>query len=200
MNVKTLYLIRHGQTDWNVQRKMQGHSNIPLNELGRTQALSLRSFFLQNPIEKVFSSDLDRALQTAQIATQAEDILTLPGFREVNLGAIEGHTEPEIIARYGEPAWQEWTSLAPHANYAFPGGETHQESLHRVKGNLQQLFLNHEFKKAAVCTHGLLIRRLGHHLRPDYAELLPIPNCGVFEVHWDQEQLHFKGLIFDPNV
>lgn len=197
---KTLYLVRHGQTDWNVQRKMQGHTNIPLNELGRNQARSLQNFFAQNPVEKVFSSDLDRARQTAEIAIKTSEIITLPGLREVNLGSIEGHTEPEIVSKYGSEAWHKWISLEPHADYAFPGGETHKESLHRALENLQSIFLTHEFKKAAVCTHGLLIRRLGHHLRPDYTELLPIPNCGVFEVRWNKGHLTFEGLIFDPSV
>lgn len=200
MSLKTLFLIRHGQTDWNVQRRMQGHTNIPLNELGRTQARSLQNFFLNNPVEKVFSSDLDRAWQTAEIATSSPSVIKLEGLREVKLGAIEGHTEQEIVSKYGAESWQNWISLGPQANYAFPGGETHHECLQRMLENLKNIFIHHDFQKAAVCTHGLLIRRLGHHLRPDYTELLPIPNCGVFEVRWHNQQLHFAGLVFDPSV
>lgn len=195
---KTLYLIRHGLTDWNLQQKMQGHTNIPLNDTGKAQAQALQFFFNQNPVEKVFSSDLDRAFQTAKIATGAKDILKMEGLREVRLGEIEGQTEPEILAKYGQEAWLQWISLEPQANYAFPGGETHSESLQRFKQNLEHIFMKHDFKKAAVCTHGLMIRRLGHHLCPDRQELLPIPNCGVFELHWKDHQLHFQGLIFHP--
>ncbi len=197
---RSLYLIRHGQTDWNVQRKMQGHTNIPLNETGRDQACSIQSFFLNHPVEKVFSSDLDRAFQTAAIATSSKSIIPLEGLREVNLGSIEGNTEAEIVARHGMEAWQRWTSLDSQANYAFPGGETHQQSLKRIIDSLQHLFLSHEFEKAAACTHGLLIRRLAHHLRPDYTELLPIPNCGIFEVEWQAGRLHFCGLVHTPSV
>lgn len=200
MQTKTLYLIRHGQTDWNLQRKMQGHTNIPLNELGRTQARSIQHFFVNNPVDKVFSSDLDRAFQTAEIATQAKSIQKLESLREVNLGTIEGSTETEILQKYGAEAWQNWISLDPKADYAFPGGETHTQSLKRILESLHHLFTQHEFKKAAVCTHGLLIRRLGHHLRPDYTELLPIPNCGIFELEWKNQKIHFHGLILDPSV
>jgi broad specificity phosphatase PhoE len=200
MPIKTLYLIRHGQTDWNVQRKMQGHTNIPLNELGRAQARSIQDFFLRNPVDQVFSSDLDRAFQTAQIATSSQNIIKLESFREVHLGAIEGRTEHEILSQYGSEAWQKWISLEPQADYAFPGGETHKQSLKRVLDNLQHLFLQYEFQKAAICTHGLLIRRLAHHLRPDYTELLPIPNCGIYELRWEDSQIHFHGIIFDPSV
>jgi probable phosphoglycerate mutase len=195
---KTLYLIRHGLTDWNLQQKMQGHTNIPLNDTGKAQAQALQVFFAQNPVEKVFSSDLDRAFQTAQIATGAKNIFKMEGIREVRLGEIEGQTQIEISSKYGQEAWLQWTSLEPQANYAFPGGETHRESLQRFMQNLKHIFIKHEFKKAAACTHGLMIRRLGHHLCPDRQEILPIPNCGVFELHWKNQQLHFQGLIFNP--
>lgn len=195
---KTLYLIRHGQTDWNLQRKLQGHSNIPLNELGRTQAEGLVDFFQQNPVEKVFSSDLDRAWQTAQIATGSEMIIKMPGLREVCFGDIEGQTMDQVIARFGEEVWQKWSALQPPEDFCFPGGESHQESLTRFIDSLKHIFETHEFKKAAVCTHGLMIRRLGHHLLPELQDLLPIPNCGVFELHWKESQIQFRGLIFQP--
>jgi len=195
---KTLYLVRHGITDWNEQRKMQGHTNIPLNELGRSQATSLQKFFKTNPIDKVFSSDLDRAFQTAKISSQFEDILQIKGFREVLLGDIEGKTEPEVVAQYGQASWDHWVSVAPHANFAFPNGETHQESVDRFKTHLLEIIEQHEFKNAAVYTHGLMIRRLAHHLNPKLESILEIPNCGVFELHWHEEQLSFKGLIFRP--
>lgn len=195
---KTLYLIRHGLTDWNTDRKMQGHTNIPLNETGKSQALSLRLFFKQHPVEQVFSSDLDRAFETAQLATKSENILKMAGLREVRLGEIEGQTELEITAQYGQKAWLQWVSLEPQANFAFPGGETHKESLQRFLQNLQHIVLNHQFKTAAICTHGLIIRRLAHHLRPDQLEPLPIPNCGVFKLSWKDQRFHFEGLVFNP--
>lgn len=195
---KTLYLVRHGITDWNMQRKMQGHTNIPLNSEGRSQALALQKFFEQHSMDKVFSSDLDRAFQTAQISTQSQSIIKMPELREVLLGEIEGQTEHEVVAQYGRDAWDKWISLEPHANFAFPGGETHRESLHRFKTHLEGIFRKYEFKKAAAYTHGLMIRRLGHHLCPDMKEMLAIPNCGVFELTWKDEKLSFQGLIFHP--
>lgn len=197
---KTLYLIRHGITDWNAQRKMQGHTDIPLNALGREQAQSLKTFFQTNPVEKVFSSDLDRALQTARLSSGFEHIIPIQGLREVRLGEIEGKTESEIVAQYGQEAWDHWVSWAPQANFAYPGGETHQESLARFKHHLEDLFKNHEFKKAAAYTHGLILRRLAHHLCPHLTEPLMIPNCGVFALHWKEEQLAFEGMIFHPTM
>ncbi|MBK9322254.1 MAG: histidine phosphatase family protein [Bdellovibrionaceae bacterium] len=199
---KVLYLVRHGLTDWNVQKKMQGHSNIPLNDTGKLQAKSLQDFFINNPVEHIFSSDLDRAYQTIEIATSilkpTPVIQKLSAFREVNLGAVEGTTMEEILEKYGAKSWEQWISLDPGANFSYPGGETHQESLKRSLEALEFVFTNFNFRAAAACTHGLLIRRLGHHLRPDMTDILPIPNCGVFEVRWDNNKPHFKGLIFSP--
>lgn len=195
---KTLYLIRHGQTDWNLQRKLQGHSNIPLNDLGRSQAQGLADFFQKNPVEKVFSSDLDRALQTAQIATNNESIIKMPGLREVCFGDIEGHTLDQVKEQFGEKVWQIWSSPQPPEDFSFPGGESHRDSLKRFIESLEHIFTAHEFKKAAVCTHGLMIRRLGHYLLPHLEDILPIPNCGVFELHWKENKIFFQGLVFQP--
>jgi len=201
---KVLYLVRHGQTDWNIQRKMQGHVNIPLNDLGKEQARSLQGFFSNNPVDPIFSSDLDRAFETIQIATatmqHAPPIKKMTAFREVHLGEIEGLTETEIKTKYGIEAWHSWISLEKGVNFAYPGGETHQESLTRSLQNIETIFKNYEFKKAALCTHGLLIRRLGHHLSPDLKEVLPIPNCGVFELRWQNNLISFHGLIFNPQA
>jgi broad specificity phosphatase PhoE len=199
---KKLYLVRHGLTDWNVQRKMQGHTNIPLNQTGREQAQSLQPFFAKNPVDHLFSSDLDRAFQTLEIATSRlqpnRPIQKMEALREVNLGCVEGTTQEEIMAAYGDDSWQRWISLEPHANFSFPGGETHQQSLKRTLEALEHIFTKFEFRTAAACTHGLLIRRVGHHLRPDMKELLPIPNCGVFEVRWQNNKIEFHGMVFNP--
>lgn len=195
---KKLYLLRHGQTDWNVQRRLQGHSDICLNERGRSQAQALQSFFRQNPVEKVFSSDLQRAAETAAIATAplGLEVVKFASLREVRLGEIEGKPESEIIATYGAQAWEQWTSWRPGVSFAYPGGETHPECVARMLLALENLFLEFEFQTAAACSHGLLIRRLAHHLRPEWTETMPIPNCGVFELEWSQQKIRFNGLVF----
>jgi broad specificity phosphatase PhoE len=199
---KILYLVRHGLTDWNVQSRMQGHSNIPLNDTGRAQARTLQDFFAAHPVDHIFSSDLDRAHQTIDIGTARmpgrPPIQKLKELREVNLGAVEGITREQIQEKYGEESWEQWTSLKPHANFAYPGGETHQESLDRSLKVFKHIFENHEFRTAVACTHGLLIRRLAHHLQPERLDLLPIPNCGVFELRSEQGRLVFDGPIFRP--
>lgn len=199
---KVLYLVRHGLTDWNVLRKMQGHSNIPLNDTGRAQAKTLQKFFADNHVDHIFSSDLDRAFQTIEIATSAlkpkRDIRRLAALREVNLGSVEGITQPEIVEKFGLDSWDQWTSLAADANFTYPGGETHHQSRDRMLEALTHIFTDFEFQTAVACTHGLLIRRIAHHLKPEMTEPVPIPNCGVFKLHWQNKKITFEGLIFEP--
>ena len=192
---KTIHLFRHGLTDWNAARRMQGHTYIPLNEEGRRQALALQEFFLNNPVEKIFSSDLARAQQTAVIAN---DHLQAPvhldaAFREVFLGEIEGLTHEEITRRYGEDTWTRWTSVnGADFDFSFSNGETANQAIQRFRLALERYCAQESFTTAAVCTHGFIIRKLVHSLRPDLLESIPIPNCAVFTLYWNQE----KGLFW----
>ena len=83
-----LYLIRHGQTDWNVAGKIQGCHDIPLNETGRKQAQYLAEGMRNRPVTHIYSSPQIRALETARAiaASQGVEVTTLPGLREVEFG------------------------------------------------------------------------------------------------------------------
>ncbi|MFM6927478.1 MAG: histidine phosphatase family protein [Bdellovibrio sp.] len=185
---KTIYLFRHGQTDWNLARRMQGHTDIPLNSEGRSQAETLQDFFKENPVELMVSSDLTRAKQTAEIANkhlQAQHMLN-PDFREVFLGDIEGLTQDEIIARYGEDCWLKWTSHeSKNFSFTYQNGESALSAIERFQKGLTQLCLSSKEDHIGLCTHGLMMRRFLHSLRPDLKEPLPIPNCVVYKIQWN---------------
>ena len=89
-----IYLLRHGQTDWNLERRIQGHLDIPLNETGKKEALVCLEKLSSLDIDKIISSDLIRAKETAQIINEK---LHLPihfdsRLREVNLGNLQGRS------------------------------------------------------------------------------------------------------------
>ena len=186
--LKTIYLFRHGQTDWNLARRMQGHTDIPLNAEGRRQAETLQSFFKEHPVELMVSSDLARAKQTAEIANanlQAQHILNAD-FREVFLGDIEGLTHDEIIARHGEEGWLKWTSHeSKNFSFTYENGESALSAIERFQKGLIELCLTSQEDHIGVCTHGLMMRRFLHSLRPDLKEPLPIPNCVVYKIQWN---------------
>src|SRR4051794_38680024 len=123
--MKHIYLIRHGETDWNVQERFQGHTDIPLNENGRSQARQLIAVCRHHKIEAILSSDLSRALETAQIiAAQLEiKVFQNAGLREANLGKAQGLTHSEIEQQFGKSLIERWkSSQLTDADISYPGG------------------------------------------------------------------------------
>ena len=97
-----LYLIRHGQTDWNVAGKIQGSTDIPLNDMGRRQAACLARGMEKRPVEKVFTSTLSRAYETGLAIGKSQNVPVeqLEGLEEVGYGVWEGMTMEEIQEKY----------------------------------------------------------------------------------------------------
>ena len=96
-----LTLIRHGPTEWNASRRFQGRTDVPLSPTGRAHALAAAGALKSEQIERIYSSDLQRALETAQIVGEPHgaQILTDERLREFDFGAWEGLTWIEIVAR-----------------------------------------------------------------------------------------------------
>ena len=172
-----IYLFRHGQTDWNKLYRLQGHSDIPLNEEGRQQASLLATQLPLEEIEKVYASDLARAIETAQLATQNQIHLEQdPRLREAFLGDIEGQDRHQIPTLIGEERWNQWLSYDPNNwNTQLPGpSESKNQVLARALEFLHELRQRPE-RTVAVCSHGVLIRTLLVHLGKDNSQ--PIGNC-----------------------
>ncbi|KHD89983.1 MAG: hypothetical protein OM95_00160 [Bdellovibrio sp. ArHS] len=137
------------------------------------------------------ASDLSRAQETARIANS---VLVKPlhisvGLREVYLGDLEGLTLQEAHEKFGMESWQKWTSTDPaHLDFCFPNAESPRQSILRFTQALTDFCCQHSFSSAGVCTHGLVMRRFLHSLRPELQELLPIPNCVVYKVAWDSDK------------
>lgn len=93
-----LYLIRHGQTDWNLAHRIQGRKDIPLNETGRQQARLLAEGMKNRPAEKIFTSQMLRARETAEILANSQNVslYLVKGLEEINYGEWEGMTWEEI--------------------------------------------------------------------------------------------------------
>jgi probable phosphoglycerate mutase len=112
-------LVRHGETDWNVQFRLQGSSDIPLNENGRAQARQAAPVLAElAPVKRIVASDLSRAVETAHIIADAmgAEVVTDARLRERSYGVWEGLLEPERRDQYPE-AYAEWASgLEPHVD------------------------------------------------------------------------------------
>lgn len=186
LNQTKVLLIRHGETDWNKQKIMQGGVNRPLNETGLKQAedLAQRLLCYYPNITVIYSSDLDRAFQTAEkLAIPLQlDIKKRASLREMNWGAIEGLTKTEIDALYGEKR-KEIEEKYPDPKQRwhislYPGSETEEELLQRGKEEVLRIANSHPGETIAIFSHGKLIRTLIE----DCLDRNPFPhldNCSV---------------------
>ncbi len=133
-----LYLVRHGQTDWNVQKRAQGHTDIPLDEVGLEQARRTGQAFLEIPIQRLLTSDLLRASQTAhEIArTTRVDAEVTSRLRERGFGKWEGQPFAEIGIRFGFEADMKGVT---RNDITPPGGESFVEVWNRIRSVVDEV-------------------------------------------------------------
>jgi broad specificity phosphatase PhoE len=149
-------LIRHGQTDWNLEGRYQGQSDVPLNEAGRSQAYELARQLKDQTFAALYSSDLKRASETAEIIATAIGISYSLDvrFREINQGEWEGQQVEVIKARYAG-LWNMRT--VDPASVRPPGGETVGEVANRAAMAMDDLARLHPRAKVLVVSHGLTL-------------------------------------------
>ena len=151
------YFVRHGETDWNVQKKIQGKTDVPLNENGLRQAGELADKLVAEGyrIEKAYTSPQIRAQVTAQAAAEALGIecISLEGLREMNFGDWEGDNWPNIEKCYGE-FYRLWNSHRRYRNT--PNGESYNELLRRVFRALEYI-MNYEKGNVLVVSHSAIM-------------------------------------------
>jgi alpha-ribazole phosphatase len=154
-----LILARHGQTDWNAQRRYQGETDVPLNETGRQQAAALARCLANTSIDAIYASDLQRAAKTAQAIAQlhGQSVLPEPRLREMSFGAWRGLTFDEIQERDAErlAAW-----LADPMHIAPPEGETLAQVTTRVQSALDDVLHAHPEGTVLWVAHGGVLRVL----------------------------------------
>lgn len=148
-----LYLIRHGETDWNVENRYQGQIDSTLSDRGRVQTERLAEALAQVPLQAVYSSPLSRARETAQVvaAVHGLPVVTLDGLREVGMGEWEGLTEQEITARFGDVL----TARRRDPERVTPGGGESLVALQaRGLDTVRQIVARHPGGTVAVVAHG----------------------------------------------
>ncbi|MEK9803192.1 MAG: histidine phosphatase family protein [Curvibacter sp.] len=180
-----LILIRHGETDWNRELRFQGQLDVPLNATGLEQARRVAERLAVQPLDALVSSDLQRALQTAQALAGRSDALAPrqeAGLREQHFGMVEGLRVPEIQQRHPE-AWAQWLRFDEH--YAFEGGECTRDFHARVLAALRVLAQRHAGQTVAVVTHGGvldMVYRSARGLSLSGPRVSDIPNAGINRV------------------
>lgn len=192
---RDIYLIRHGQTDWNQQFKAQGWADIPLNEEGLRQADALGRYARSNlRIKRVVSSDLQRCTQTA-------DALQLPyetdqRLREFNTGDLTGLTWEETESKFPDAAAD---LLASRGWARRPNGESDYDTAARAAEFIHETRLLDDDADIALISHGGLIRRLICVLLDmplGYAAKLNIENTGITTIRQYFGDRH-SGLVLE---
>ncbi|ODV10926.1 MAG: phosphoglycerate kinase [Rubrivivax sp. SCN 70-15] len=197
-----LIVIRHGETDWNREQRFQGQIDVPLNATGHAQAARLAARLAAAPPDRLFTSDLQRARETAAPLASAWALpaLPAPGWREQRFGVLEGLDVPTIQSRHPE-LWTEW--LAHRGDYALPSGESLREFHARVSAALQELVAAHPGQRLAVVTHGGVLDMLwrsAYGLPLDGRRDCAIPNTGINRLRWVDGRLVVDAWADDAHL
>ena len=163
----TLLLARHGETDWNRELRIQGSSDIELNELGRRQAQFLAQELTDVDLDAIYASDLSRARTTAAAvaATHGLEVRLDPRLRERSFGSWEGLTREDI-------------ALFPAGSRH--DGETDDEVRERVLAAVQEIAAAHPGEQVLIVSHGAALNTLWHHALGVRVERWA--NCAVYKL------------------
>jgi broad specificity phosphatase PhoE len=178
--VTTLLLARHGETDWNAERRWQGHSDPPLNERGREQARDLAATL--DGVDVIYTSDLARARETAEIlgAQLGLEAHVDPRLRERSFGAWEGRTWDELEEDSAD-ALESWRAGETHGP---EDAEPYDAFSRRVESFLADVVGRHPGERVLVVGHGGSIRAIqavaeGLDFGRDHLRIPAVANCGL---------------------
>ncbi len=186
-------MTRHGQTEWNIERRLQGSANSPLTEKGVRDAKELAKRVAEIPFDKVYTSDLLRAVQTADLLTEGREIprVVLPELREMRMGRWEG----QLIADMTESDKEQYENFVSGSpEFAAPGGETILEVRMRAEEALAVIEKD-EAEIILVVTHGMLQSQLLEILqgRPFGENTRVLPGTALS--HFTYEDGKYTGVL-----
>jgi 2,3-bisphosphoglycerate-dependent phosphoglycerate mutase len=178
-----VWIARHGETSWNCEGRIQGHHDVPLNERGVEQARALAERFRRSPPARIVSSDLLRAMQTAQIISAAcgVPITTEPGFREQHLGDWQGITFDEARRRDPDLA-RRFAARDPDVRPPGDGAETRAEVSERRWAAFHRHATQGSASPLLVVAHGGVVQALVYRvfgLAVSAPRRLLVPNASV---------------------
>ena len=190
-----LILVRHGETAWNVQRRYQGQTNIPLSDVGKRQAELIAQRLARQKVDVVYASDLSRAWETAHIIAEKNglEMLSEPRLRELKFGTLEGLTFDEAEARHPDmiAAWLDDFNNTPE------GAETIEAFNARIVSLLDDLKRKHDEQIVLLVGHGgslSEILRVVLGLSREKRWYLEMENASLSEVLISKDYVSFKRL------
>jgi len=191
MKETEIILIRHGETEWNSQQRMQGHSNSDLSSVGQAQIQALGQWMKNVPFDLIYSSYSLRAKQTAEAITQfsGHELQFDQRLREKNLGVFEGLTSEEARERHPE-VFRLFKTAG--STYVIDEGESTQQLQDRALEIVNEIRIKHPEERVLLVTHGGFIRVVMKHslgLSLETPTRFLIRNTGVFRLVWEDKWL-----------
>jgi 2,3-bisphosphoglycerate-dependent phosphoglycerate mutase len=192
-----LFLIRHGQTLWNQQRRLQGQMDSPLTEEGLKQAGKLADRLADISFDAIYSSDLGRTMLTARIISaklQGQQLYPDIRLRERNFGIFHGLNWEEIMRRFPEEGLKEQET---NADYVIPEGESRKQVLNRCLSFVQDIAFKHQGKKILAITHGGIVSSLVRYVLNipfDVPRRFYLPNAAVNIFEYNEKEWFLKTL------
>lgn len=154
----TLYLTRHGQTEWNIEQRLQGHRDSPLTELGLQHAAWLSESMSGISLDAIYASSSPRTLRTAQILRRDRmiDIVPEDALKEISMGSWEGRRNSDIEAHSPDDHFDFWNN--PHQYEPTNGGESYHDLQRRVILKVQDIIASNEGKTILIVTHAATLK------------------------------------------
>ena len=192
---KIFYLMRHGQTRFNVQGRIQGACDSPLTELGIEQAKSAHRYFEKENIAftRVYSSTQERACDTAELASGSSDYIRLKGLKEWDFGSFEAHQE------YLNPPLHRDDGSGYRDYFVAYGGESNVQVYERMAVTIKDLMEDSSDEESLLLvSHGASITQFYRHKTVNS----PIPkkrlaNCAIFKISYDEGEMEVLS-IYNP--
>ncbi|MGC6770334.1 histidine phosphatase family protein [Enterococcus sp. LJL51] len=189
--MKTLYLMRHGQTLFNLLGKIQGACDSPLTEQGINQAQIARKYFLDNDVmfDYAYSSTQERAVDTAEIVCDYKSVIRLKGIKEWNFGLFESESEklnPKI--REGETSYGDF--------FVDYGGESSEQVQSRMNATLIEI-MEKEYHDNVLCVShgGSMYRFIQKWLSQEQIRTIKFTNCCILKFEYSEGKFTFKESI-----
>ena len=192
MTSTRICFVRHGETDWNSEKRMQGHIDIPLNATGIFQAKRLAKSLEQtnNRFDQIYASDLERAKHTAQVVADSYgmEVKTLSGLRERNVGKLQGMLLADAPTQVPH-IWQR--HLVRELDYDLEGGESIVQFHARMHLALEHLHAEHRGQQILMVSHGGsldMIYRIVTQQALDAERVAVVPNTSLNWIEHDGER------------